>query len=350
MKRIGNIFDQIADVDNLKIAFGKASKGKHNRRSVQKIERDVDNKLEELHKLLLDGKFHTSEYHTKKVYEPKERLIYILPFWPDRVVQHAILNILEPYWEKLFIRDSYSCMQDRGQHKGSERNMQFVRHNKYVYKADIHHFYPSLNHEILKSIVRRKLKDQRLLAVLDDIIDSIPGETNVPIGNLMSQWFGNLYLNELDTFVKQELRCKPYIRYCDDFLLYDNEKERLWRWKADVETYVSGTLRLEFSKGDIFPTKRGVDFLGYRHFPEGYILVRRSTAKRMKRKVALVREGMAKGTVDPEYARGVVESAYGWASWANSYNFIQSLGLDKLREEVASYVELFGIDQEAADQ
>ncbi|MCD8364699.1 MAG: reverse transcriptase/maturase family protein [Clostridiales bacterium] len=350
MKRQGNFFPRIVEKENLYLAYCNASKGKHNRQSVQKIEADLDNKIEELHENLLAGKVRTSAYHTKQIFEPKERIIYILPFWPDRVVQHAILNILEPYWEKLFIKDSYSCIKNRGQHEGSKRNMQFVRHYKYVYKADIHHFYPSLNHDVLKQIIRKKVKDEPLLLLLDDIIDSVPGDTNVPIGNLMSQWYGNLYLNELDFFVKQELRCKAYIRYCDDFLLYSNSKEELREWKNKVEAFVAERLLLEFSKSDIFPTARGVDFLGYRHFPEGYLLVRKSTAKRMKRKLTAVRAGMADESVDPEYARGVVESAYGWASWANSYNFMEALRLQELRKEVVQYAELFGSGEETADQ
>lgn len=350
MKRQGNFFPQIADTDNLRLAFRKASKGKHNRQSVRKIETDLDNKIEELHERLLAGDVKTSAYHTKKIYEPKERLIYILPFWPDRVVQHAILNVVEPYWERLFIRDSYSCMKNRGQHKGSERNMQFVRHYQYVYKADIRHFYPSLNHEVLKRILRRKIKDEPLLRLLDDIVDSAPGRTNVPIGNLMSQWFGNLYLNEMDTFVKNDLHCPAFIRYCDDFLLYSNDREQLKDWRSADEEYVEKNLLLQFSKSDIFPTKRGVDFLGYRHFPEGYLLVRKSTAKRMKRKTAMVWEGIGSGTIDPEYAQGVVESIYGWASWANSYNFMKALRLPELREEVARYAELCGACEEAANQ
>ncbi|MCD8286152.1 MAG: reverse transcriptase/maturase family protein [Clostridia bacterium] len=342
MKRIGNVFDRIADEENLRIAFQKAARGKHGRMPVQKIEADLDGRMAELRETLLAGKFHTAPYHTKTIHEPKERLIYILPFWPDRVVQHAVLNVMEPYWEGLFVRDSYSCMKGRGQHKGSERNMAYVRHNRYVYKADIRHFYPSLNHEILKQIIRRKLKDERLLALLDDIIDSVPGETNVPIGNLMSQWFGNLYLNELDMFVKHELHCPAYIRYCDDFLLYSDSKAQLQEWKTAIERFVGDRLKLAFSKGDIFPTSRGVDFLGYRHFPQGYLLVRKSTAKRMRHSFEKVREGMRSGAIDPETARGRVESAYGWAGWANSYSLMQSLGLEKLREEAAAYAKLRG--------
>ncbi len=302
MKRYGDVFERIAEVENLRIAFHKASKKKHDRRAVRKIEADLDNNLQKLHDDLLAGMVHTSEYHTKVIHEPKERVIYILPFWPDRVVQHAVLNIMEPLWEKLFIEDSYSCIKGRGQHKGSARTEQFVRHYKFVYKADIRHFYPSLNHAILKSIIRHKLKDKRLLALLDDIIDSYPGETNVPIGNLMSQWFGNLYMNELDMFVKHQLHCKAYVRYCDDFTLYSNDKAELRDWKAAVEGFVANELKLELRTSEIFPTTRGVDFLGYRHFPDGYLLVRKSTANNAKRNLSEVRADMAAMTIDPDSA------------------------------------------------
>ena len=200
MKRHNNLFDKIVDKDNLLLAYKKAKKHKNWQQKVIRVEKDLDNLIEGLRLSLINGTYKTAEYRTKKIYEPKERTIYVLPFYPDRIVHHAIMNILEPIWDNLFISDSYACRNGKGQHKGSQKCMEFVRKNKYCLKCDISKFYPSINHEILKLIIRKKIKCKRTLNLLDTIIDSIDGETNIPIGNYLSQWFGNLYLNELDMF------------------------------------------------------------------------------------------------------------------------------------------------------
>lgn len=203
MKRHNNLFDKIVDKDNLLLAYKKAKKHKNWQQKVIRVEKDLDNLIEGLRLSLINGTYKTAEYRTKKIYEPKERTIYVLPFYPDRIVHHAIMNILEPIWDNLFISDSYACRNGKGQHKGSQKCMEFVRKNKYCLKCDISKFYPSINHEILKLIIRKKIKCKRTLNLLDTIIDSIDGETNIPIGNYLSQWFGNLYLNELEVLNKE---------------------------------------------------------------------------------------------------------------------------------------------------
>lgn len=350
MKRKGGLFDEICSIDNLRKAFYKAADGKHGRKSVKRVEDDLDNKLKELRAMLLNGEFHTSEYRTKTIYEPKERVIYILPFWPDRVVHHAIMNVIEPYWTGLFDVNSFSCVKGRGQHKASAKCLQYVKHYKEADKADIHHFYPSLNHRVIKRIIRKKIKDKRLLALLDDIIDSIPGETNVPIGNLISQWFGNLYLNELDKFIRQELHCKAYLRYCDDFILFSNSHEQLKEWKARIDDFVHNELLLDFSRESFIKAKQGIDFIGYRHFPQGYILVRKSTVRKTKKNLKEVRRQMEEKSISPESARGKVESAHGWISWANAHNLEMSLDIDNLRKEAESYAEFFRNSKECGDR
>lgn len=204
MKRHGDLWNKIIDKDNLLLAFKKAKRHKSWQQKVIKVEQNLEEMIEKLRESLINGTYKTSGYRQKKIYEPKERTIYILPFYPDRIVHHAIMNILEPIWDKLFISHSYACRKNKGQHKGSIKCMEYVRKNRFCLKCDISKFYPSINHEILKRIIRKKIKCKRTIKLLDEIIDSIDSPTNVPIGNYLSQWFGNLYLNELDMFLKHE--------------------------------------------------------------------------------------------------------------------------------------------------
>ena len=328
MKRHGNLWERIISYDNLYLALKNASRGKKRKAGVKKVLRNPDKAVHKLHDILVSG-FKNSKYRHKIVYEPKQRLIYILPFFPDRIVHHAVINIVEDIWDNLFISDSYSCRKDKGQHAGSKRCMDFVRRYKYCLKCDISKFYPSINHDILKQILRKKIKDEKLLSLLDTIIDSIEGDKNVPIGNYLSQWFGNLYLNELDMFVKHFLHCKAYIRYCDDFVFFSNSKEELRNYLNKIIP-VLNNLKLVLSKKEIFPVSQGIDFLGYRHFTN-YILVRKSTAKRIRKRMSHIEERILNGKLSKERARSQIASAEGWLKHANSYNFKNTLQLDKLK-------------------
>lgn len=338
MKRHNNLFDKIVDKDNLLLAYKKAKKHKSWQQKVIRVEKDLDNLIEELRLSLINGIYKTAEYRTKKIYEPKERTIYVLPFYPDRIVHHAIMNILEPIWDNLFISDSYACRNGKGQHKGSQKCMEFVRKNKYCLKCDISKFYPSINHEILKLIIRKKIKCKRTLNLLDTIIDSIDGETNIPIGNYLSQWFGNLYLNELDMFMKHDNKIKCYIRYCDDFLLFSNDKALLKEMAIKIKNYVENILKLRLSKCNLFPTSQGIDFLGYRHFSSGYILVRKTTAKRMKKRIRRLKWELAKKKITNDRALSVIGSISGWLKWANTYNLQIFLQLNELKESIGGSV------------
>jgi retron-type reverse transcriptase len=314
------------------LAFHKARKGKGWQKKVKKVEANLESYIDKLHDTMNSGNYHTSSYTSKVIFEPKMRTIYILPFYPDRIVHHAIMNILEPIWDNLFIHHSYACRVGRGQHKGSKYCMELVRKYKYCLKCDVSKFYPSINHEILKKIVRKKLKDQKLLTLLDEIIDSIEGETNVPIGNYLSQWFGNLYLNELDQLLKHKYHIKNYLRYCDDFLLFSNSKEELHKMADVIKEFLEGTLKLRMSKCDLFPVSRGVDFLGYRHFPEGYILVRKTTAKRMKKRMRGIIWEYKHHKISKLQAQSKIASTEGWLKYANTYNLSMSLKIKEIKE------------------
>ena len=331
MKRHGNLYDKITDADNVRLAYRLAKRGKPTMPSIVRFDRNRDENLEAVRRALVEKTFTTSPYTYKTVYEPKKRAIYILPFAPDRIVQHALMNVLIPIWQPLFIADTYACIDNRGIHAGSRRTMEAVRRNAYCLKCDIAGFYPSMDHALLKAIIRRKIKCPGTLWLIDNIIDSFPGEKNVPIGNYTSQWFGNIYMNEMDQFAKHTLKIRDYIRYCDDFLLFHDDKAVLRDAARQVEAFAGEALKLRLSKCDLFPTSRGVDFLGYRHFRK-HVLLRKSMAKRVAKRLKRPPDWYAAGKVTAEHCRSVLASARGWLRWANTHNFQRKVRLPELTE------------------
>ena len=334
MKRHGGLFEKIVTPENIELAFDKAKKGKTWQNSVKEVERDREAKLAALREALVNGTFTTSPYKVKIIHEPKERQIYILPFYPDRIVQHAIMNVVVPIWDNMMIKDSYACRKGKGQHVGSKRCMQFVRRNAWVCQFDVSKFYPSIHHAKLMEVIQKKIKDVRVLDLFRNIINSIGSESNVPIGNYTSQWFGNLYLNELDQLIKHKYRIRDYIRYCDDFLVFGNDKDTMKRWADEIEAFVRDELHMRLSKKSLFPTSHGVDFLGYRHFPNGKILVRKATATRVKRRMKSLPWEIKNGRITKEQALGKLASAHGWLKHANAHHLRLTIKLDELQKEV----------------
>lgn len=334
MKRKGNLWDKIVSKENIELAYAKAKRHKAWQRKVIAIEKQKEKLLAELRDSLITGTYHTAEYRIKTIYEPKKREIYILPFYPDRIVHHAIMNVLEPIWDSYLISDTYACRKGKGQHSGSTRCMEFVRKNKFCLKCDISKFYPSIPHAELKILIRRKIKCKKTLVLLDEIIDSVDTLTNVPIGNYLSQWFGNLYMHPLDNFIKQDNHIKCYIRYCDDFLLFSNNKDELKMMAKKIEDFVVNNLKLKLSKCNLLPTSQGIDFLGYRHFPQGYILIRKTTVRRMRRNLKKLDYAIDTNKISKLRAASKIGSIYGWLKWANTYNLQKSLKLDNFKERI----------------
>jgi hypothetical protein len=201
--------------------------------------------------------------------------------------------------------------------------MEFVRRYKYCLKCDISKFYPTINHDILYKIICKKVRCKDTLALLKNIVYSTDG---VPIGNYTSQWFGNLYLNELDFFVKQTHRIKAYIRYCDDFLLFHNDRSYLRELSIKMQDFVWTNLRLVLSKCDLFPVSRGVDFLGYRHFKD-CILLRKSTVKRVKKRLGNLPNQLHKGNQLFDSCVSSIASTLGWMQHGNCFNLQQMIGV-----------------------
>lgn len=331
MKRHGNLYEKLTTPENIYLAWQEARSGKSSKAAVRSFEKDTDRNLAGIRELLVQKTFVTSTYKTKWIYKPKKRLIYILPFSPDRIVHHALMQVVEPIWTDLFISDSYACIRGRGLHAGSRRTMEYVRRNKYCLKLDISRFYPSVDHDIMFNIVKSKIKCPDTLDLFHKIIYSVPDGKNVPIGNYTSQWMGNLYLNELDMFVKHSLRIKDYVRYCDDFCLFHDDKVLLGQMARQIEAFLADRLALKLSKCDLFPVSRGVDFLGYRHFP-GYVLLRKSTSIRIRRRLSELPGLLAEGKITHDYFRGSVASINGWMKWANTQNFRLAIEFKRMEE------------------
>lgn len=331
MKTVNHLWEQFISIDNFKLAAKKAIKSKKSKRAVTKFLANQDALLEKLRRDIMSGNFKTSPYVVKTIYEPKQRNIYVLPLYPDHILHHALINVLGPIWLKTFVPDSYACIPGRGLHSASQHAMDLVRRNKYVLQCDIRKFYPSISHAVMKRILRRKISDRRILKILDDIVDSCGDVRNVPIGNLTSQWFGNVFLNELDHFVKEKLKWHEYIRYCDDFCLFGDDKRELWRARRRILNFVQNKLDLTFSKSAVYPVARGFDFIGYRHF-NGFILLRKSAAKRIKRSILNV----ARYRDFSITSVGKLAAYHGWMKWANCYRLKY-----KIQSDVGA---LFGAD------
>lgn len=348
-KRLGNLWELFIAYDNFRLAFRKAIKGRRKNKHVKKIlgrrrknetkeqfairrEKRIERFLRHIIYMLETGQFTTSEYTTRPIKDPKPRLLYILPLYPDRIVQHALMNVLQPIWDKKLIYQSYACRPKKGQHKCSDKILECVNKYKYCALTDISKFYPSIPHKRLYEIVERKIKDKKILALIKNIIDSVEGDVNVPIGNLVSQHLGNLYLNELDQYTAHVLKIKDAPRYMDNKGYFSNDKQELKEVLNKVEKFVGEKLDLKLSQKEIVKCSHGVLFIGYRHFP-GYILLKKRTAKKIRKQVKILPKKLQKKKITLIQYTSSLGSHKGWAAHANSHNFCEKTGLNKLFDD-----------------
>lgn len=337
MKRYGNLYEKIYDIGNLRLAHKKARRGKTHYTEVKMVDSNPDYYLNQIHEMLKNKTYKTSQYEIfTKLDKDKEREIYKLPYFPDRIVHWAIMLQLEDIFMRTFIRDTFAALPGRGIHDALKRLHKFMEDRegtKYCLKLDIKKFFPSINHEILKQLLRKKIKDKDLLWLLDEIIDSVDGEKNIPIGNYLSQYFANFYLAYFDHWIKEQKGVKYYLRYMDDIVILHKDKEFLHQLRKDIEKYLKENLKLEIKENwQVFPTYiRGVDFVGYKSFGN-YTLLRKSTAKRFKRKM---RKIMKKESINfRDFC--TIQSYKGWLKWANCYNLSQKY-IEPLTEKIAEY-------------
>ncbi len=332
MRRYGNLYPAICSAENIARAHRNARKGKSHYHDVQAIEADPGPYLAAVRQLLVEKAYTTSPYRTfTRVDKGKTREIFALPYYPDRIIQWAIVQVLEPIWMETLIPTTYSSLPRRGIHQALvdvHRAMQDGHATRYCLKLDVRKFYPSIDHDILKAILRQKVKDPDVLALLDGIIDSAEG---VPIGNYLSQYFGNLYLSGLDHWIKEVLCVRHYFRYCDDLVLLHSDKAFLHDALERIRTFLADRLRLTVKPNyQVFPTRtRGLDFVGYRFFGN-YILLRKSSATALKRKLAAVAVHEALTPRD----RSVVASYAGLAGWCDSHRLAEQYIAPCLKMEV----------------
>jgi retron-type reverse transcriptase len=325
MKRVNNIFDKIISIDNLIEADKMARRGKKISYGVSVHDRSKDANIIKLHNSLKSGNYRTSEYKTFIITDPKEREIFCLPYYPDRIVHWAIMLQLEPVWMKVFTSDSYSCIKGRGIHgaaKAVHRALMDFEGTKYCLKLDIKKFYPSIDQGILMQIIQKKIKCKRTLALLSDIIYST--ESGLPIGNYISQYAANLYLTYFDHYVKETIRTKYYFRYCDDLVFLSNSKERLRDIFAHIEVYLKDQLRLTIKNNyQIFPVDdRGIDFVGYRFYHTHCLLRKRIKQNLMRKHAALKKKGITGKNYKQQMA-----AYYGWLSqsFSSTKNLIKEI-------------------------
>lgn len=315
MKRHGNLFPQITDFGNLLAAARQAERGKRYQPNVLAFNARLEERLIGLQAALRAKTYCPGEYTTFEIKEPKPRLISAAPY-QDRVVHHALCNIIGPIFERTFIADSYANRIGFGTHRALRRFTAFCRSSRYVFQSDIKKYFPSIDHDILKSLIRRKIKCPDTLWLIDTIIDhSNPQEPvydyfdgdepltpfqrrrGLPIGNLTSQFFANIYLNGFDHFVKERLHAAKYLRYVDDFAVFHDDRAFLQDVRPAVEAYLAGLrLKIHPVKSQIFATRKGANFVGFRIFLD-YTRVRNENLRRARRRLRQMQTDYADGVI-----------------------------------------------------
>ena len=329
--------ERLESWDNLQLAYRRASKGKRGNPDVAAFDHRVEDNLLQLAHDLGTQEYCPGAYHSFFIHDPKRRLISAAPF-RDRVVHHALCNLIEPRFERSFIADSYANRIGKGTHAARARCQQYARRYRYVWQGDVRQFFPSVDHLLLRRALARKVDDPHLLWLIDLILDggkevlkaqynmvyfagddlfAVNRPRGLPIGNLTSQFWANVYMNPFDHFVKRELGCKGYVRYVDDFLLFADDKRTLWAWKKAVIARLAA-LRLTIHAGTHpRPVTEGIPFLGFQIFPDRMRLKRRNGVQYQQKFHQLLAQ-YAEGEINLDQ---VTASVQGWANharWGNT--------------------------------
>ena len=344
-KRYTNLWPQITSFENLLLAFRKAAKGKRSKPGVAAFEYDLEPNLFTLQAELRDGRYHPGSYVNFTIHEPKRRLISAAPF-RDRVVHHALVNIIEPLYERKFIHDSYANRKGKGTHKALDRCTYFLRRYRYVLPLDVRQFFPSIDHAILLETLSRTIGDESSLNLCATILAAgasvqaaeydmayFPGDDlfaiarprGLPIGNLTSQFWANVYLNHLDHFIKRRLKCKAYIRYVDDMILFADDKHTLHRWRnAIIVEAAALRLTLHENRAHPRPTRTGVPFLGFQVYPDHRRLKRRN-AILARRRLTRLASDYRQGKIDLDRLNISVQGWINHASNGDTWSLRQAI-------------------------
>jgi RNA-directed DNA polymerase len=328
LKTHKHLYPQIASFENMYLAFKAARKGKRARPDIAEFEFDLESNLLDLQSELLAENYQPGPYHNFRINDPKPRLISAAPF-RDRVVHHALCRVIEPLFDIRFIHDTYACRTGKGTHAAIDRAQKFSECYPYVLKCDIEHFFPRMDHQVLYQQFTRVIADRQTLRLCELILDSgaeIHKDVEpayfanddlfsairphgLPIGNLTSQFWANVYLNPLDHFIKRELKCPAYVRYVDDFLLFANNKSDLHEWRTAVIQFLSAQrLTLHESEAQVFPTQTGIPFLGWRIYPD-HLRLKRRNGVAFQRRYAALRRKFGRGKITREKMDASVQ---GW--------------------------------------
>lgn len=336
VKRIGHLWDQLISFGNLLAAAHESARRKRFEPAVAAFHFGLERELWKLHRELTEGTWQPGPYQEFYVYEPKKRMISAAPY-RDRVVHHALIRILTPIFEPSFISDSFACRVGKGTHAAVRRAQHYSRQFRYVLKADIRKFFPSMDHQILIDRVSRRIKDPHVLNLVaklvehsnpqeavsanfpgDDLLTCIERRHGIPIGNQTSQFFANVYLDPLDHFVKDRLGIKGYVRYVDDFLVFSNDKRQLHEIRRCIGQFLEKLrLKLHPQKSVILPVDQGIRFLGYRAFPTHRLLVK-DNVRRFRRRVRKMEDAYARGHMTLEEVRQRLMSWSGHAAQADT--------------------------------
>lgn len=336
-KTYNNLFEQVVSFDALYAAYVQARKGKREKLHCAKFENRLEYELIHLQNELILGEYKVGGYRSFYVHEPKLRKITALRDFRDRVVQNAIYAAIEPIWESRFIYDSYACRVNKGTHIGVDRAQSFLKavlkeHGKiYALKADIAKYFSSIDHEILKSLLRKRIADKKLMVVIEDIIDSYSESSGkgIPIGNLTSQLFANIYLDHFDQWIKNRKGVKYYARYMDDFIVIHHDKSYLIKLRMEAEAFLHDELRLYTNhKTQVFPVAhkcgRGLDFLGTHLWPDGRRM-RKCTINRVKRRLKVMQKQYARNEIELSEIRASVLSTVAHARHSGGVQAVSKL-------------------------
>ncbi len=342
---MSSLYDQIHTWDNLYLAWRKASRGKRGRETAARFEYRLEDNLLQLEEELKTRTYCPGPYYSFYIHDPKRRLISAAPF-RDRVVHHALCNLIEPLFERRFISDSYANRVGKGTHRALDRCQEFARRYRYVLPLDVRRFFPSIDHSILRETLARTIADPDTMWLVDRILESGIGVLDevyemawfpsddlfaanrprgLPIGNLTSQFWANCFLDPFDHFVKRELRCQGYLRYVDDCLFFADDKPTLWTWReAVVKRLARLRITIHEKQAHPRPVTEGIPFLGFVIFPAGRRLKRRKGIAYRRRLKALL-ASYAAGEIPIERVNGSVQGWVNYARYGDTWGLRQAL-------------------------
>lgn len=324
MKRTGYLYESICRYDNLYAAFKKAFRGSGRTVDACRFNFHLEGELLGLKREMEEGRYCPARYRYFMIQDPKERVISVAPF-RDRVAHHALVRVIEPVFERTFIHDSYATRKGKGSHAAVRCAQVYLKRNEYFLKMDVEKYFESIDHGILLALLERKIKDERVLGLAVAIVRNsaesrgVQAEKGLPIGNLTSQFFANVYLDALDHFVKEEMRVKCYLRYMDDMVIFSDSREELKRCLGRVRDYLEASLRLRIKEKATLINSRlhGLSFLGFRVFPN-LLRVRAENVRRIKKRLDRRVFEFNQGDMETERLIESVRSTFAHLGFADS--------------------------------